>query len=260
VLIKGNILDLPFLQRTLNQADLIFHLAAVTSVPYSILDPEKTTVTNISGTLNILLAAREQGAKKVIYASSSAVYGDTPILPKTEDMAPNPQSPYAASKITGEYFCQVFRLVYNIPTVCLRYFNVYGPRQNPASQYAAVIPKFITSIKQGKPPTIYGDGEQKRDFTFVKDVVAANILAAESDATGVFNIGRGENTTINQLFQLCAKLIGKEYINPVYEAPKLGDIRESLADISKANSFGYCSKYNLEEGLQETIRSYSASS
>jgi len=255
-LIKGNILDAPFIRRALHEADLVFHQAAVTSVPYSIRDPEKTNHTNISGTLNVLLAAREQGVKKVIYASSSSVYGDTSVLPKVEDMIPNPQSPYALTKLTGEYYCQVFQQVYGVPTVCLRYFNVYGPRQNPNSEYAAVIPKFITSINNGKAPTIYGDGEQSRDFTYVKDVVEANILAAESDATGVFNIGSGESTTINQLATLCSKLLGKDDINPIHESPRLGDVKDSLANITKAKAFCYNPKYSLEEGLRETIASY----
>lgn len=253
---KGNILDSPFIKRVLHGTDLVFHQAAVTSVPYSIRDPEKTNHTNISGTLNVLLAAREQGVKKVIYASSSSVYGDTPILPKVEDMIPNPQSPYALTKLTGEYYCQIFQQVYGVPTVCLRYFNVYGPRQNPNSEYAAVIPKFITSIIKNQPPIIYGDGEQNRDFTYIKDVVEANILAAESDATGIFNIGKGESVTINQLAKLCIKLLGKDGIDPIHEAPRSGDIKDSLADISKAKTFGYAPKYSLEEGLRETVGSY----
>ena len=255
-LVKGNILDLPLIKRSLQEADLVFHQAAVTSVPYSINDPEKTNIVNISGTLNILLAAREHGVKKVIYASSSSVYGDTPALPKVEDMIPNPQSPYAVTKLTGEYYCQVFQQVYGIPTVCLRYFNVYGPRQNPDSDYAAVIPKFITSIIKGQGPTIYGDGEQSRDFTYVKDVVEANILAAESNASGVFNIGGGGNQiSINKLASLVSRLIGKN-VDPIYEKPRPGDIMHSLADISKAKIFGYEPKFSLEEGLYETVRSF----
>jgi len=255
-LTKGNILDLPFLQRFLQGAEFVFHQAAITSVPYSIRDPEKTHIVNISGTFNILVAAREQGVKKVIYASSAAVYGDTPNIPHKEAMIPNPKSPYAVTKLTGEYYCKVFQQVYNVPSVCLRYFNVYGPRQNPDSEYAAVIPKFITSITKGQPPTIYGDGEQTRDFTYVKDVVEANILAAESDEIGIFNISNGESTTINELAKLCIKLLGKDGISPVYEESKSGDIKDSLADISKAKAFGYSPKYSLEEGLRETIVSY----
>ena len=171
-------------------------------------------------------------------------------------MIPNPQSPYAVTKLTGEYYCQVFQQVYGIPTVCLRYFNVYGPRQNPDSDYAAVIPKFITSIIKGQGPTIYGDGEQSRDFTYVKDVVEANILAAESNASGVFNIGGGGNQiSINKLASLVSRLIGKN-VDPIYEKPRPGDIMHSLADISKAKIFSYEPKFSLEEGLYETVRSF----
>ena len=255
-LIKGNILDLPLIKRSLQEADLVFHQAAVTSVPYSIRDPEITNHTNISGTLNVLLAAREQGVKKVIYASSSSVYGDIPTLPKVEDMIPNPQSPYAVTKLTGEYYCQVFQQVYGVPTVCLRYFNVYGPRQNPDSEYAAVIPKFINSIINNQDPIIYGDGEQSRDFTYIKDVVEANILAAESDATGIFNIGKGESVTINQLAKLCIEMLSNNSVSPIYKDPRPGDIKDSLADITRAKTFGYSPKYDLKKGLYETIRSF----
>ncbi|GAI80006.1 unnamed protein product, partial [marine sediment metagenome] len=179
---------------------------------------------NATGTLNVLSAARDNGVKKIIYASSSSVYGDTPTLPKREEMLPNPQSPYAVSKLAGEYYCGVFQEVYGLPSVCLRYFNIYGPRQDPESPYAAVIPKFIRRIYEGNPLVIFGDGEQTRDFTFVKDATEANILAAESGATGIFNIGRSESVTINQLAQLTIRLIGKEGIEPVHEEPRPGDI------------------------------------
>jgi UDP-glucose 4-epimerase len=201
----------------------------------------------------VLLAAKENKVKKVIYASSSSVYGDTPTLPKKEDMPPNPQSPYAVTKLCSEYYCQVFHQVYGLPTVCLRYFNIYGPRQDPNSQYAAVIPIFIKRLSEGKPPIIFGDGEQSRDFTFVKDAVEANILAAESNASGVFNIGTGKRITINELAVLIARLLDKG-IKPIHQKPRLGDIKHSLADISKAKQFGYNPKYNLEEGLKQTIR------
>ena len=258
IITRGNILELPLLNRLFQGADYVFHLAAVTSVPLSIRDPENTTVVNIQGTLNVLLAAREQGIKKVIYASSSSVYGDTPTLPKVENMTPNPQSPYAVSKLTGEYYCRVFQLVYGLPTVCLRYFNVYGPRQDPNPQYAAVIPKFITRITSSQGPVIFGDGEQSRDFTYVKDVVEANILAAESEATGIFNIGTGEKVTINQLAKLCIEMLSNYRVNPIHEEPRKGDIRDSLADITAAKNFGYCPKYDLEKGLHETIRSFTS--
>ena len=174
-------------------------------------------------------------------------------MPKTEDMLPSPQSPYAVTKLASEYYCRVFHQIYGLPTVCLRYFNVYGPRQDPKSQYAAVIPRFITRCLQGNSPIIFGDGKQTRDFTFIKDAVEANILAAESNVSGIFNIGRGENIAINQLTELVIR-IGGSNEKPVHEEPRPGDIRHSLADITKAKALGYKPKYNLEAGLSETIR------
>lgn len=254
--IQGSITDLPLLQKLLKGVYYLFHQAAIPSVPRSIENPQATHETNITGTLNILLAARDNGVSKVIYASSSSVYGDTLTVPKVEDMVTNPQSPYAVTKLAGEYYCRIFHQVYGLPTVCLRYFNVYGPRQDPESQYAAVIPSFITKIYENKPPVIFGDGEQSRDFTFVKDVIQANILSAESDATGVFNISRGERFTINRLAQLAIRLMGNNDIKPIYENPRPGDIRHSLADITRAGTFGYEPEYSLEQGLEETIRSF----
>mgnify|MGYP000394964556 CR=1 FL=1 len=178
---KGDIRDLVFLRREFEGADYVFHQAALPSVPRSIEDPALTNGVNVNGTLNVLIAAKDCEVKKIVYASSSSIYGDTPILPKKEGMLPNPLSPYAVSKLTGEYYCKAFSVVYGLKTVCLRYFNVYGPRQDPTSQYAAVIPRFITRILDNKPPIIYGDGRQTRDFTYVKDVAIANILAAETN-------------------------------------------------------------------------------
>jgi UDP-glucose 4-epimerase len=254
--VRGSITDLALLQKFFSDADYIFHQAAIPSVPRSIKNPLASNEVNVTGTLNVLSAARDQGIKKVIFASSSSVYGDTPNLPKREDMTPNPQSPYAVTKLAAEYYCRVFTDVYGISTICLRYFNVFGARQNPDSQYAAVIPKFIKAIKEGKPPVIFGDGEQTRDFTFIKDVVHANILAAESKAFGIFNIGKGDRISINQLAQIILKLNGKENIKPLYEKGRLGDIKHSLADISKAQSFGYKPEYDVEKGIVETIRSF----
>jgi len=251
--IEGSITKLPLLQEIFQGVDFVFHLAAIPSVPRSIENPLASHEVNTTGTLNVLLAARDNGVKKVIYASSASVYGDIPTLPKKEDMPPNPQSPYAVSKLCSEYYCQAFQRIYGLPTVCLRYFNVYGPRQDPNSQYAAVIPIFIKRLSEGNPPTVFGDGEQSRDFTFVKDAVEATILAAESDATGVFNIGTGQRVTINNLARLITKLTGKD-IKPIYQQPRSGDIRHSLADISKAKQFGYNPRYSLEQGLRETIR------
>jgi len=250
--IQGTVADLPQLQEVFRGIEYVFHLAAISSVPRSIADPLSPHHVNATGTLNVLVAARDNGVKKVIYASSSSVYGDTPTLPKREDMPPNPLSPYAVSKLTGEYYCQVFREVYKLPTVSLRYFNVYGPRQDSDSQYAAAIPRFIKRSYEGEPPIVFGDGEQTRDFTFVKDAVAASILAAESDASGIFNIAHGESVTINQLTELIIKLIGND-IKPVHWEPRAGDVRHSLADISKARAFGYEPRYRLEAGLAKTI-------
>jgi len=254
--IKGSITDLPLLQKLFKNTSYIFHEAAIPNVSRSIKNPQASHEVNVTGTLNVLLAARDNAVNKVVYASSSSVYGDTPTLPKVEDMTTNPQSPYAVTKLAGEYYCRVFEQVFGLLTVCLRYFNVYGPRQDPNSQYAAVIPKFISNITKHKPPIIFGDGKQTRDFTFIKDVTEANILAAESDATGIFNIGRGESISINQLAQLTVKIIRNGNIKPIYEEPRPGDIRHSLADITRARTFGYVPIYSLEEGLKETIRSF----
>ncbi|MDD4859150.1 MAG: SDR family oxidoreductase [Dehalococcoidales bacterium] len=254
-LIVGSITDLPLLQERFAGIEYVFHLAAIPSVPRSIKDPMLSNEVNITGTLNVLLAARDCGVKKVIYSSSSSVYGDTPTLPKQEAMPPNPQSPYAVAKITGEYYCQVFAKVYGLATVALRYFNVYGPRQDPDSQYAAVIPSFIVNALHGKPPVIFGDGEQTRDFTFVKDAVAANLLAAEGAAAGVFNVGTGSRVSINQLAELVINLSGSN-IKPDYREKRPGDILHSLADISQLGKFGYKPGYTFEEGLKETVRSF----
>jgi len=254
-LIQGSITELPLLQNLFRDVHFVFHLAALPSVPRSIKNPRTSHEVNATGTLNVLLAARDNHVKKVIYASSSSVYGDTPTLPKREDMPPNPQSPYAVTKLTGEYYCQVFQQVYALPTVCLRHFNVYGPRQDPDSPYAAVIPRFIERLSQGNPPIIFGDGEQTRDFTFIKDATEANILAAESDLTGIFNIARGENVSINELAKLTIKLFG-DSIEPIHEEPRPGDIRHSLADISRPRAFGYEPTYSIEEGLRATIQSF----
>ena len=253
--IQGSITDLSLLQKLFQNVDYIFHQAAIPSVPRSVENPQASHEANITGTLNVLLAARDNGVKKVIYASSSSVYGDTPTLPKREDMSPNPQSPYAVTKLAGEYYCQVFHQVYGLSTVCLRYFNVYGTRQDPNSQYAAVIPRFMQRTLHGKAPIIFGDGDQTRDFTFVKDAVEANILAAESDAIGIFNIGRGESVSINRLAELVIRLVGNS-VEPIYEEPRPGDIRHSLADISQAIAFGYKPKWTLEDGLSKTLEGF----
>lgn len=211
--IKGSITDLQLMNEVLADADFVFHQAALPSVQRSIEDPAHTNEVNIRGTLNVLMAARDAGVKKVIYASSSSVYGDTPELPKREGMTPNPLSPYAVTKLVGEYYCKVFNDVYGLNTISLRYFNVYGPRQDPHSEYAAVIPRFVSRILKGEPPIIYGDGQQTRDFTFVKDVVNANILAMNSDATGVYNIASGRMISIQELATLITRLTGLQSIS-----------------------------------------------
>jgi len=250
--VEGMITDLPLLQRLFRNAEFVFHLAAVPSVPRSVDTPLLSHEVNATGTLKVLIASRDAGVNKVVYSSSSAVYGDTPTLPKKEDMPPHPQSPYAVAKLTGEYYCQVFHRVYDLPTICLRYFNVYGPRQDPNSQYAAVIPRFLQLITNGMPPVIFGDGEQTRDFTFVKDVVATNILVAKSSVCGVYNTGTGERTSLNQLAEIITRVTDNS-IKPIYEKSRAGDILHSLADISKAESFGYKPQYNLLEGIKQTI-------
>ncbi len=253
--VRGSVMDLPLLQRLFRGAEYVFHQAALPSVPLSVDDPLASHEVNVTGTLKVLLAARDSSVKKVVYASSCAVYGDTLAVLKKEDMLPGPQSPYAVAKLAGEHYCLVFQAIYGLATVCLRYFNVYGPRQDPDSQYAAVISRFITRLSQGQSPIIYGDGEQTRDFVFVKDVVEANVLAAESGACGVFNTASGKCISVNELARLLCDIMVRDCI-PIHGGPIPGDIRHSLADVSRAETFGYCPRYSLEEGLKQTIRSF----
>lgn len=250
----GSITDLSLLRKLFSGVKYVFHLAAVTSVPLSLDNPRAAHETNATGTLNVLLAARDNAINRVIYASSSAIYGDSPALQKTEDMAPGPLSPYAVSKLAGEYYCSVFQHVYAVPTVCFRYFNIYGPRQDATSPYAAVIPQFITRVSQGKPPIIHGDGEQTRDFAFIKDAVAANLLAMEQEVSGVYNIGGGTSIRINELARMTTQLVGSK-MAPVYVESRPGDIKHSAADISRARAFGYQPTHSLLDGLKETIES-----
>lgn len=251
-LIKGSITDLN-LTKIFKDHDYVLHQAALPSVPRSISDPKSSNEANITGTLNVLIAAKDSGIKKVVCASSSSVYGDTPTLPKSENMPVNPLSPYAITKMTAEFYCNVFQEIYGLQTVSLRYFNVFGPKQDPNSQYAAVIPNFISAIKNNKPPVIYGDGEQSRDFSYVKHIVDANMLACESDKTGVYNIACGRRITVNQLVEMINEIMGKN-IEPVYSEPRPGDIKHSLADISKAKAFGYEPKSDFMKELKETIK------
>ncbi len=250
--IKGSITNLSLLQKLFKDVDYVFHLAAMVSIPQSMKIPEQFNEVNVTGTLNVLIAARDNKVKKVVNASSCAIYGDAPGLPKKEDMPINPLSPYAVTKLAAEEYCKIFQKVYGLPSVSLRFFNIYGPRQNPDSEYAAAIPKFIKIKSQGKTIEIYGDGKATRDYIYVKDAVRAFILAAESDASSVYNIGSGKSTTVNELAELINKLTGNNS-PPVHVAPRPGDILHSLADASKARTFGYSPKYTLEEGIKEMV-------
>lgn len=254
--IEGDIRNLHAIQEASGNIKYIFHQAAVPSVPRSIENPADSNQSNIDGTLNVLLAARDQGAQRVIYAGSSSVYGDAPELPKKEDMKPYPMSPYAVTKLAGEYYCKVFSGIYGLETVITRYFNVFGPRQNPESQYAAVIPKFIDAYLKGNPPTIFGDGEQTRDFTFVDNVVHANILCIKVKKTKgeIINIAASSRVSLNELITILEKITGRD-IDPVYTEPRKGDVRHSLADISSAEELiGYKPIVDLEQGLRKTIQ------
>lgn len=254
--IKGDINDLDLLKKISKNVDYIFHQAAIASVPFSIKDPIKTNKVNINGTLNVLTAAKENNVKKIVFASSSAIYGDSLELPLRETTRPNPLSPYAITKLIGEYYCDLFFNLYGLQTVALRYFNVYGPRQDPNNEYAAVIPKFIIRVLNNQSPIIFGDGKQTRDFIFVEDVVSANILAAESKQIGVFNIASGEKISINDLAQSIIKITEKELV-PIYKEQRLGEIKDSVADISKSkNKMDFKPKYNLGDGLKITIREF----
>ena len=254
--VQGSITDLPLLKDICTGADGIFHEAAIASVPRSINNPLATNNANVNGTLNVLVAAKECGVRKIVFASSSSVYGDTPTLPKHEDMEARPLSPYAVSKHAGEQYMKVFANLYGLKTVSLRYFNVFGPRQDPNSDYAAVIPKFITRILHGQSPVIFGDGKQTRDFTYVKDVVQANCKAMESPAEGVYNIAYNQSIDLNSLAHLIMEIIGKK-VPVLYEKRRAGDVLNSLADITRAkNTFDYRPEYTVKTGLQETIPWY----
>ena len=240
------------LERIFEDVDYVYHMAAVTSVPQSVNDPLRSNEVNITGTFKVLEAAKKCGVKKLIFSSSSAVYGETASLPISEKNPVNPLSPYAVTKVTGELYCTLYSEIYDLPTIALRYFNVFGPKQDPESQYAAVIPIFIDKILKNQRPVIYGDGEQTRDFVNVKEVVDANILAAESNETGSYNIGLGKSTTINYLFEMIKETMKKD-IKPVYKNERPGEIKHSVADISKARSLGYSPKNDFTDELTETV-------
>jgi UDP-glucose 4-epimerase len=252
-IIEGSVTDLPLLCQLFTDIDYVFHLAADASVQGSVENPLRTNGVNITGTLNVLLAARDRRVRKVVFASSSAIYGDVPI-PNVETMPCNPVSPYAVSKLVGEHYAKVFDNVYGLPTVSLRYFNVYGSKQDAQSEYAAVIPKFITRILAKAPPIIYGDGEQTRDFVFVSDAVKATITAAEEDVRGeVINIACGESISINGLAEKLIAVLGRN-LTPIYAEPQPGDVKHTVADISKLKGLlNFEPESGLDEGLARTI-------
>jgi UDP-glucose 4-epimerase len=260
--IEGDIRDAPLLDQATQGCEVVFHQAAVVSVTKSVQDPAHACEVNDLGTVRVLDAARRGGVRRVVLASSSAVYGNDPRLPKTEQMVPKPLSPYAVQKLTGEYNAAVFAGLYGLETVCLRYFNVFGPRQDPSSPYSGVISIFMTRAAAGLPPTIYGDGEQTRDFVYVTDVVQANLLAAtRADAAGrVFNVGTGAATCIRALWEMIGTLSGVR-IDPRFDSVRAGDIRDSVSDIGEiAGALGFTARVTLRQGLIDTLAWYRAES
>jgi nucleoside-diphosphate-sugar epimerase len=257
--LEADLRDMDMVQKAVRGGDYILHQAAIPSVPRSIIDPISSNSVNVDGTLNLLIAAKEAKVKRVVIASSSSVYGDSQVLPKSEELTPNPISPYAVTKLVEELYGRAFYQIYGLETVSLRYFNVFGPRQDPNSQYAAAIPKFITKMLKGEPPIIFGDGEQSRDFTYVKNVVESNILAAVSVEVGhgeVINIACGERITLNQLIDKINETLGTE-IKPIYTKPRPGDVKHSLASIDRAEKLlGYKVEVPFVDGLKKTIDWY----
>ncbi|MDQ3019412.1 MAG: SDR family oxidoreductase [Bacteroidota bacterium] len=257
-LIEGDIRSYHIVQEAVKGVEVVLHQAALPSVPRSIKDPITSNEVNVNGTLNILESSVAAKVRKVVYASSSSVYGDNPKLPKHEGMLPNPLSPYAVSKLAGEKYCSVFSRIYGLETISLRYFNVFGPNQDPSSQYSAVIPKFIRAIFNDEQPVIYGDGEQSRDFTYVSNIVEANILSSTSDCdSGIsMNCACSGQITLNELVFHINKNLGKQ-MKPIYEMPRAGDIKHSFADIMLAkNKLKYNPEVDFENGLKLTIKSY----
>lgn len=257
--IEGDIRDLLTCQKAVEGMEYVFHQGALPSVQRSVEDPETSNAVNVGGTLNILLAARGKGVKRVIYASSSSVYGDTPTLPKHEEMATNPLSPYALQKYVGEHYCRLFYQLYGLETISLRYFNIFGPKQDPNSLYSAVIPKFIDALVQERPPVIFGDGEQSRDFTYIENVVQANLLAmsAEHLHGEAINIACGKRISLNQLLNVLEEILGSK-ISPLYQESRKGDVKHSLADIRKGKEIvGYEPTVGVEIGLKKTADFFS---
>ena len=254
--IQGSVADEELLNKALENVELVFHEAAIPSVPRSVEAPRQTHIASVDGTFSLLVAARDRGVRRVVYAASSSAYGDQPTLPKSEEMRPDPLSPYAVAKLVGEYYCRAFTRVYGLETVSLRYFNVFGPRQDPGSQYSGVVSRFISSLLSDDRPVIYGDGEQSRDFTYIDNVVFANLQAASAkEASGkVINVANGQRITLNQLLAELKNLTGRQDVTAEYLEPRVGDVRHSLADITMARELlGYESKVDLREGLQRTI-------
>lgn len=253
--IRGDLRDLDTLRVAMRGAEVVFHQGALASVPRSIRDPIASLEVNINGTQNVLLAARDVGVRRVVYASSSSVYGDTPALPKREDMPTQPMSPYAVQKLSGELLCGVCTRIYGLETVALRYFNVFGPRQDPTSEYAAVIPRFLTTLIEKRRPIVFGNGEQTRDFTYIANVVHANLLAATaSEAIGrAVNVGCGEQISLNTVLRLAGELLCMN-VDPEYQEPRPGDVQHSLADISLAQRLlGYRPTVGFRTGLAHTL-------
>lgn len=255
-LVEGDLRDCEAVKRAVAGVRFVLHQGALPSVPRSVADPVLSNEINVGGTVNLLVAARDAGVQRVVFAASSSAYGDTPELPKRESMTPGPKSPYAAQKLAGEHYMRIFFEVYGLETISLRYFNVFGPRQDPTSMYAAVIPRFITAVLSGTSPTVYGDGGQTRDFTFIDNVVQANRAACEApkEACGkVFNIACGERVSLLEILEHVYRLAGRR-VEPVFEPPRRGDVRDSLADISAAKSLlGYDPKVPFAEGLSHTF-------
>jgi UDP-glucose 4-epimerase len=254
-LVEGDLRNLDDVRKAVEGVEIVFHQGALPSVPKSVADPIASNESNISGTLNLLIAARDAGVKRVVYAASSSAYGDSPTLPKEETMKPAPLSPYAIQKYVGELYCRNFFDLFGLETVALRYFNVFGPRQDPTSQYAAVIPKFITALAEGKPPTIYGDGEQSRDFTYIDNVVRANLEAARAEGAAgeMMNFACGERTTLNEVLRMLQKIMNTS-IEAIHTDPRPGDVKHSLADTTRSRKLlGYTPHVSLEEGLKRTV-------
>jgi UDP-glucose 4-epimerase len=250
-----DICDLGRISLVFEGADYVIHLAAIPSVARSVADPLTANAVNITGTLNVLLAARDAGVKRLVFAASAAAYGDNPTMPRLETLTPNPLSPYAVAKLAGEYYCQIFTRIYGFETVALRYFNIFGPRQNPDSPYTGVLSKFVAAFQRGDTPVIFGDGEQSRDFTYVDNVVDATLRAcAAARAAGkVINVGVGRSYTLNQTIALLNGIFGQQ-VKPKYDPPRKGDALHSLADISLARQvLGYEPRVSFEEGLRQTV-------